>query len=556
MRDMLRWGARATVAATLVVGGMIAGPATSRAAVGDPAKPPMGWNSWNSYGCGINESLIRQMADSIVSSGMKDAGYEYVVIDECWYDPNRDANGNLRGHPVYFPSGIAALADYVHGKGLKFGIYMAPGEKTCAQFSGDFPGATGSKGHERKDAQQFAAWGVDYVKYDWCSDKGTLEEQIAAFTLMRDELKATGRPMVYSINPNSYHPAKYGASHDWGGIADLWRTTEDISAAWDTGKQNSYPMGVVNIIDVNGRLGAQAGPGRWNDPDMLEVGVGTMTETENRAHFSMWAMMAAPLMAGNDVRSQSATTRSILTAPEVIAVDQDPLGRQGVKVADTGGRQVWSKVLSGTGTRAVALFNRTGATTDITANLSTLGLGTGGATVRDLWARTDLGSFTGSITRSVPAHGVVLLKVTGTEAAPLVSTVKTDSRAVNDLRITADFTIDGIQHQDVELVGALTGRSRLALDAWGGLPGGNGYRGNFLYSRGPGSGSAGFDIQKLDTRSIQNLKLSLSFTINGEAHFDDETVDTSAGSVNLQLNAWGGTWDGTRWVGNFLRPAG
>jgi len=242
---------------------------TARAAAGSPAlTPPLGWNSWNSFGCGVNETVVRQAADAMVSSGMRDAGYQYVVVDDCWFDPQRDAAGNLRGSPTKFPSGMRALGDYIHGRGLKFGIYEVPTERTCAQRVGSYPGSTGSMGHEAQDARQFAAWGVDYLKYDWCSPTGTMDEQVAAFATMRDALAATGRPIVYSINPNSVHD-KTGPLRNWGDVANMWRTTEDITNAWNTGQTNGFPMGIQNIVNVNVPLASSAQPGAAMRDDCL-----------------------------------------------------------------------------------------------------------------------------------------------------------------------------------------------------------------------------------------------------------------------------------------------
>ena len=296
--------------------------------------PPMGWNSWNTFGCNINETLIRGMADAIVNSGMRDLGYQYVVVDDCWFNPNRDSAGNLQGDPTRFPSGMKALGDYLHGKGLKFGIYQVPVDKTCAQYFNSYPGATGSQGHETQDARQFAAWGVDYLKYDWCSPNGTINDQVATFAKMRDALAAAGRPIVYSINPNSIH-AKTGPQRNWGDVANMWRTTEDITNAWDTGQTNGYPMGIQNIVNVTVPLAGYARPGAFNDPDMMEVGRGGMTDTEMRSHFALWAVMASPLIAGNDLRSPL----SINEDPGLFA---RPLGRdfKGVRVA-------WWRVLGG-----------------------------------------------------------------------------------------------------------------------------------------------------------------------------------------------------------------
>lgn len=277
---------------------------------------------------------MRAAADAMVSSGMRDAGYRYVVVDDCWFDPQRDASGALRANATKFPSGMKALGDYIHGKGLKFGIYQVPGDRTCAQGSGAYPGSTGSRGHEAQDAATFASWGVDYLKYDWCSSSGTRDEQVARFTLMRDALRATGRPIVYSINPNSFH-AITGADYNWGEVADLWRTTEDLLDIWQNGNTNSYPMGVGNVLDVTAPLAAQSGPGHWNDPDMLVVGRPGLTLTESRSHFALWALLGAPLMAGNDIRTMSADVSAILRNPRLLAVDQDSSGRADAGSATT-----------------------------------------------------------------------------------------------------------------------------------------------------------------------------------------------------------------------------
>ncbi|GAB7039027.1 ricin-type beta-trefoil lectin domain protein [Catenuloplanes niger JCM 9533] len=373
--------------------------------------PPMGWNSWNTFFCNINEQLIRQTADSIVSSGMRDLGYRYVVVDDCWMSPNRDANGNLQAEPSRFPSGMKALGDYLHARDLKFGIYQAPLDQTCAQYFDSYPGATGSLGHEAQDARQFAAWGVDYLKYDWCSPTGTINEQVATFAKMRDALAATGRPILYSINPNSIHE-KTGPQRDWGDVANIWRTTEDITLAWDTGQTNGYPMGVKNIIDVTVPLARYAEPGGFNDPDMMEVGRGTLTDTEQRSHFAMWAIMAAPLIAGNDLRSMSAATLTILKNPRLIAINQDTLGRQGVQVTGDAGHRVLAKRLAD-GDVAVALFNSGNATRTITTTTAAIGkTGASSYSLVDAWtgATTTTG---GTISASVPAHGTVVYRVSG-----------------------------------------------------------------------------------------------------------------------------------------------
>ncbi|HMR48250.1 MAG TPA: ricin-type beta-trefoil lectin domain protein [Arachnia sp.] len=393
--------------------GMAYGPQASAAETADsPAlTPPMGWNSWNTYYCNINEAKIRAAVDAMVSSGMKDAGYEYVVVDDCWQAPQRDANGALQADPTRFPSGMKALGDYIHDRGLKFGIYQAPREKTCAQYFGSTAGATGARGHEVQDAETFAAWGVDFLKYDWCSNEGTLEEQIEAFTLMRDALRATGRPIVYSINPNSIRPNR-GAEYYFGDIADMWRTTEDITAKWSSGCTGDCFMGVTEILDVQAGLTDWNGPGHWNDPDMLEVGKGTgLNATENRAHFGMWALMASPLIAGNDITTMSADVRSILSNRDIIAVNQDPNGVQASRIRDDGDVEIWRKPLSD-GSVAVGLLNRGGSTQVVSTSAAEIGLApAAGYALKELFTG-GLSNSSGAISASVPRHGLALFRVT------------------------------------------------------------------------------------------------------------------------------------------------
>jgi alpha-galactosidase len=364
--------------------------------------PPMGWNSWNKFQCNVSDELIRQMADAVVKSGMKDAGYQYVVIDDCW-QVSRDAAGNIVADPQRFPAGIKALADYVHSLGLKFGIYSDAGSKTCA-------GRPGGLGHEYQDALQYAAWGVDYLKYDWCNT--TTQDAKASYANIRAALDAAGRPIVLSI-------CEWGKANPWlwgreaGG--NLWRTTGDIQDRWE-GKKEWKPgdccsYGVVDIVDQEAELYSYAGPGHWNDPDMLEVGNGGMNEVESRSHFSLWAMLAAPLIAGNDLRDMRPEIHDILTNKEVIAVNQDPLGRQAQRVRKDGDREVWSKQLQDGG-RAVILFNRGPAEQNVTAAWTDLGYPDHvSANVRDLWQHKDLGKITGKFATTVPSHGVVMVTV-------------------------------------------------------------------------------------------------------------------------------------------------
>jgi alpha-galactosidase len=401
-------------AAALLAAGVAIAVPTPAAAIdnGVARTPPMGWNDWNSFGCNVSETLIKQTADAIVSKGLAAVGYQYVVVDDCWFDPNRDSSGNLQANSSRFPSGMKALGDYLHGKGLKFGIYQVPTQKTCAQGTGAYPGATGSQGHESQDARQFAAWGVDYLKYDWCSGAGSVSDQIAAFAKMRDALAATGRPIVFSINPNSFHCCP-GPTRNWGDVSHLWRTTEDISVNWDTGKTNGYPMGIRNIININAPLSGYAGPGHWNDPDMLEVGVGSnLNETQQRSHFAMWAVMAAPLIMGNDLRNASSTTLNILSNKALIDINQDSLGQQGVQISNDGTRRVLAKKLSN-GDVAVALFNGGSSATTISTSASAAGLSGSSFQLREVWSGAVTGT-SGTISANVPAYGTVVYRVSRT----------------------------------------------------------------------------------------------------------------------------------------------
>ncbi|MDH4043482.1 MAG: alpha-galactosidase [Gemmatimonadota bacterium] len=356
--------------------------------------PPMGWNSWNKFACNVSEQLIRETADAMVASGMQDAGYRYIVIDDCW-QVARDSAGTIVADAERFPSGMKALADYVHAKGLEFGLYSDAGLKTCE-------GRPGSRGYEYQDARTYADWGVDYLKYDWCHH-GTQNAE-ASYRLMRDALDASGRLITLSI-------CEWGSNKPWlwaRDIGHLWRTTGDIKDCWVCERGLSW----TSILDRQVGLESYAGPGGWNDPDMLEVGNGGMTLVEYRAHFSLWAILAAPLMAGNDLRSMTPEIRDILTNREVVAVDQDPLGRQGRKVRDDGDVEVWAKELAD-GSRAVALLNRGESAIAIAVAWPEIGYTEGlRASVRDLWTHRDIGQVRGSYTAEVPAHGVVLVRIT------------------------------------------------------------------------------------------------------------------------------------------------
>jgi alpha-galactosidase len=372
---------------------------TPRVPNGLALTPPMGWNSWNKFGCDISEAIIRRQADAMISSGMEAAGYTYVVVDDCWHG-QRDSFGNMQADPVRFASGIKALADYVHAKGLKFGIYSDSGDKTCQK-------KPGSRGHEFQDAAQYAAWGVDYLKYDWCNSESL--EVRAAYETMSDALRATGRPIVYSI-------CEWGMHQPWNWAAsvggNLWRTTGDIYDGWQGVRHDNGWYGVLDILDRQVALTGFAGPGHWNDPDMLEVGNGGMTDDEYRAHFSLWAMLAAPLIAGNDLSTMSAATARILTNREIIAVDQDALGIEGHRAVASGDTEIWVRPLAG-GSQAVALLNRGSNSRSIRLDWSALNLPAYvPLDVRDLWLGKNLPRATGSLTAEVAPHAVLMLQVT------------------------------------------------------------------------------------------------------------------------------------------------
>jgi alpha-galactosidase len=394
---------RALLLVVIFVTGLLVAQDKPSPSAGLALTPPMGWNSWNKFGCHVSADMIKGMADAMVKSGMKDAGYQYVVIDDCW-QVARDADGNIVPDPKTFPDGIKPVADYVHSLGLKFGIYSDAGSQTCA-------GRPGGLGHEYQDAIKYAAWGVDYLKYDWCHT--STQDAKSSYANIRNALDAAGRPIVLSICEwGSHQPWLWGK--DVGG--NLWRTTGDIQARW-SGKKEWKPgdccsFGVVDIIDAEDSIYSYAVPGHWNDPDMLEVGNGELTAAENRSHFSFWALLAAPLMAGNDLRDMKPEVHDILTNKEVIAVNQDPLGRQGRRVWKNGDLEVWSKPLA-RGARAVILFNRGVTEQEITARWGDLDYPEGlSATVRDVWEKKDLGKVSGRFLAKVPSHGVVMVTVT------------------------------------------------------------------------------------------------------------------------------------------------
>jgi alpha-galactosidase len=372
--------------------------ATSSDTTAVAATPPMGWNDWYSFFCNLTESLVEQTADAMVSSGMRDAGYNYVNLDDCWLSHERDANGNLQADPTKFPDGIKAVADYVHARGLRLGIYEDVGTKTCAGYPGSY-------GHVQQDANTFASWGIDFVKVDWCNVPfgdfpGLTQQQVAQklYTAYSQALQATGRPMVFSIcewnpalKPWTWAPA----------ISNMWRTNNDYGDSWRQ---------IIANLDNEADLAQYAGPGHWNDPDILQVGLGKMTNSEDQAHFSAWAMLAAPLLAGNDLRDMSAATKAILTNREVIAIDQDSKGAGATRVSHSDTADVWTRTLA-KGDHAVMLLNRSDTPTTISTTAAAVGLPSAGAyAVRDLWAHSTQET-AGRIVASVPAHSAMLYRV-------------------------------------------------------------------------------------------------------------------------------------------------
>jgi len=348
--------------------------------------PVMGWNSWNKFGCDVSDKLIREIADVVVSSGMQAAGYQYVNIDDCW-QVSRAADGTIVADAERFPNGIKALADYVHSKGLKLGIYTDAGRMTCQKRPGSYE-------HEFQDAKTYASWGIDYVKIDWCYAEGL--DPIVQYAKFRDALAQSGRPIVFSIcNWGVKAPWRWGPT-----TGNLWRTTGDINDTYDR-------MSVIGFSQ-NG-LEKFAGPGHWNDPDMLEVGNGGMNRDEYRTHMALWAILAAPLLAGNDLRTMTAETKELLTNAEVIAVDQDAKGVQGHRLWDEGPLEIWVKPLAD-GSHAVGLFNRTEASLKMTLDTKLIGVPPS-AKLRDLLDHKDLGTIKDSYNTEVPEHGVVMLRV-------------------------------------------------------------------------------------------------------------------------------------------------
>ncbi|MDP4257801.1 MAG: glycoside hydrolase family 27 protein [Bacteroidota bacterium] len=371
--------------------------------------PPMGWNSWNTFAVKIDEKMVMDMADAMVTSGMRDAGYIYLVLDDGWMAMERDAQGNLVPDPQKFPHGIKAVADYVHSKGLKFGLYNCAGTKTCA-------GYPGTRGCEYQDARNYAAWEIDYLKFDWCSSEGINARE--AYATMSKALRKAGRPIIFSL-------CEWGQNKPWewaAPIGQLWRTTGDINPLYDGIKRygNWHANGVMTIVDLQADLARYAGPGHWNDPDMLEVGNG-MSQPEDRTHFSMWCMLAAPLISGNDLRKMSPQTTAILTNKEAIAIDQDPLGAQGIRYSTRDSVETWVKPLQN-GDWAICFLNRSlnpknlsfdWGKENIADSLvhSALNVHSTTYSLHDCWQGKNVGSTSAPLAATIPPHDVILLRL-------------------------------------------------------------------------------------------------------------------------------------------------
>ncbi len=403
---------RLAPALPLLVGILFMLPAYAQKFDGLASTPPMGWNSWNTFQTNINEQLVKDVADAIVASGMKDAGYTYIVLDDGWMAKERDSAGNLVPDPAKFPHGIKALAAYMHSKGLKFGLYNCAGTETCA-------GYPGTRGYEYQDARNYAAWDVDYLKFDWCYSTGINAKE--AYTTMSKALRKAGRPILFSL-------CEWGGNKPWewaAPVGHLWRTTGDITAIFDAEKKfTGYSQfGVLRIADMQKGLAAYAGPGHWNDPDMLEVGNG-MSAAEDRSHFSIWCMLAAPLIAGNDLRHMSSATQAVLTNKALLAIDQDPLGAEGYKYTEVDSIQTWVRPLS-SGAWAVCLVNRSSTPRKIGLDWTTVhatdstGVGTFTLSpasqtysLTDCWTSHVLGSTAQPLHTEVASHDVLVMKLT------------------------------------------------------------------------------------------------------------------------------------------------
>lgn len=371
--------------------------------------PPMGWNSWNTFQTNISEKMVMEIADSMVSSGMKDAGFTYIVLDDGWMAMERNANGDLVPDPKKFPNGIKVVADYVHSKGLKFGLYNCAGTKTCA-------GYPGTRGYEYQDARFYAAVGIDYLKYDWCNTDGINAKE--AYTTMSKALTLTGRPIIFSLCEwGTYKPWEWAAP-----VGHLWRTTGDIFACFDCIKKYDTwsALGVMQITDKQNGLRKFAGPGHWNDPDMLEVGNG-LSDNENKSHFTIWSMLAAPLMAGNDIRKMSAQTKAVLTNKEVVALNQDSLGIQGFVYNVKDSVETWIKPLSNNEV-AICFLNRSVNPATVNFNWKEqqvidavfnfkYDFTSSNYSIKNLWLHKEEGNTSKPYQAVLPTHDVIALRL-------------------------------------------------------------------------------------------------------------------------------------------------
>jgi alpha-galactosidase len=369
--------------------------------------PPMGFNTWNTFASKIDEFMIKETAEAMIKNGMRDAGYNYIVLDDTWSAMERDQDGNLQAHPDKFPSGMKALGDWLHSKGFKFGIYNCAGTKTCAGYPGGW-------GHEFQDARKYAEWGVDYLKYDWCNSGDANPKD--AYLRMRDALWAAKRPIVFSI-------CEWGNSKPWEWAKDvghLWRTTGDIMDCYNCVQR--WERGWKVIVDLqyslvqpadgqNNGIGKYAGPDHWNDPDMLEVGNEGLTFAESRAHFSMWCILAAPLMAGNDVRKMSPEINAILIDREALAVNQDPLGKQGWRFRAEPSHEIWVRELAN-GDWAVALLNTGDREAELEIDFSHgWWFVEGERAIRDIWDKRDAGTTKQPFKKRLASHDVAFLRL-------------------------------------------------------------------------------------------------------------------------------------------------
>lgn len=452
MRYQKFGGCRTVLAAMLALAFVTLLPMASKAATptasvapsATVSTPPMGWASWNTFAAQINYNVIKAQTDAMAASGLSSAGYQYVNIDEGWWQGTRDSAGNITVSSSDWPGGMQAISAYIHSKGLKAGIYTDAGRDGCGYYYPTgrpaAPG-TGSEGHYDQDFLQFSEWGFDFVKVDWCGGNAEGLNAQTTYQAISDAINRatamTGRPMVLSI-------CDWGNQNPWDwapSMSTMWRTSGDI-IYW--GQQPSM-SNVLSNFDAAQHPSAQS-PGHYNDPDMLVVGMPGFSDAQNRTHLSLWAISGAPLIAGNDLTAMSTSTRDILANREVIAIDQDPLGKQGTKVAeDQSGLQVYSKLLSGTGKRAVVLLNRTGSTANITVRFADLGLAAT-ASVRNVWTATDLGPQTTSYTTSVPSEQAVLLTVTGTESGSTTGAI-VGTQSGRCLDINNFSTTNGTQAQ-------------------------------------------------------------------------------------------------------------